>query len=94
MRTKLNPKAIGLLSNIGPDPLENYKTTKVRKTAKIRNQYNQVPHLAEDTTLESDKITIRHHKQEPRGEPFPKPTFNVGWLSAHHLNGRHAFSGI
>ena len=37
---------------------------KVRKTAKIRNQYNQVPHLTQDTTRESDKITIKHHKQE------------------------------
>ena len=34
---------------------------KVSKTAKIRNQYNQVPHLTQDTTSESDKISIRHH---------------------------------
>ena len=44
---------------------------KVRKTAKFRNQYNQEPHLTQDTTWKSDKITIRHHKQEPRGQPFP-----------------------
>ena len=44
---------------------------KVRKTPKIRNQSNQVPHLTQDTTWESDKITIRHYKQEPRGKPFP-----------------------
>ena len=44
---------------------------EVRKTAKIRNQYNQVPHLTKDTTWESDEITVRHHKQEPRGQPFP-----------------------
>ena len=44
---------------------------KVRKTAKIKNQYNQAPHLTQDTTWKSDKITIRHHKQEPRGQPFP-----------------------
>ena len=30
---------------------------KVRKTAKIRNRYNQLPHLAQDTTWESDKKT-------------------------------------
>ena len=35
---------------------------KVRKHGKIRNQYNQVPHLTQDTTWESNKITIRHHK--------------------------------
>ena len=44
---------------------------KVRKTAKIRKQYNQAPHLTQNTTWERDKITIRHHKQEPRGQPFP-----------------------
>ena len=43
---------------------------KIRKVAKIRNRYNQVPHLTQDITFESDKNTIRHHKQEPRGQPF------------------------
>ena len=38
---------------------------------KIRNRYNQVPHLTQDTTWESDKNTIKHHKQESRGQPFP-----------------------
>ena len=32
-----------------------YGASKVSKKAKIRNQYNQVPHLTQDTTLESDK---------------------------------------
>ena len=31
---------------------------------------DQVPHLTQDTTWESDKITIRHHKQATRGQPF------------------------
>ena len=30
--------------------------TKVRKKAKIRNRYNQEPHLNQDTEWESDKI--------------------------------------
>ena len=30
---------------------------KIRKMAKIRNRYNQVPHLTHDTTWESDKIS-------------------------------------
>ena len=47
------------------------KGVKVRKEAKIRNRYNQMPHLTQDTTLESDKNTIKHHKQEPRVSPFP-----------------------
>ena len=34
---------------------------KVRKKAKIRNWYNQAPHLTQDTTRERDKNTIKHH---------------------------------
>ena len=48
---------------------------KVRKAAKIRNRYNQVPHLTQDTTLESNKNTIKHHKQEVG--PFPAGAHNV-----------------
>ena len=35
-----------------------------RKKAKIRNQYNQVPHLTQDTVWKSDKISRKHHIQE------------------------------
>ena len=41
---------------------------KVSKGAKIRNRYNRVPHLTQDTN--GNKLTVRHHKQEPRGQPF------------------------
>ena len=42
------------------------------KEAKIRNQYNQVPHLTQDTTWESDKNTIKHNIQESQEvSPFP-----------------------
>ena len=44
---------------------------KVRKAVKIRIRYNQVPHLTQDTTWKSDNNTIKHHKQEPKGQPFP-----------------------
>ena len=44
---------------------------KVRKMAKISNQYNQVPNLTQDTTWEVNKNAIKHHKQEPRDQPFP-----------------------
>ena len=44
---------------------------EVRKAAKIRNHYNQVPHLTQDTAWESDKNKIKHHKQNPRGQSFP-----------------------
>ena len=34
---------------------------KVRQAAKIRNRCNQVPHLTQDTTCESDKNTRKNH---------------------------------
>ena len=37
---------------------------KVRKTAKVRNRYNQAPHLTQDITWESDENTIKHHIPE------------------------------
>ena len=49
-----------------------YAYLKVRKAAKFRNRCNQLPHLTGDTIWKSDKNnTIKHHKQEPRGQPFP-----------------------
>ena len=37
--------------------------------AKIRNRYNQVPHLAQDTNGKvTNSQTLRHHKREPRGQ--------------------------
>ena len=44
-----NHKNIGFPSNIGADPL------KLRKRAKIRNRYNQVPYLTQET---NGKVTI------------------------------------
>ena len=35
-----------------------YSFIEARETAKIRNRYNQVPHLTQNTTWESDKNTI------------------------------------
>ena len=37
---------------------------KTRKKAKIRNQYNHVPHLTKDTVGESNKNTRKHQKQQ------------------------------
>ena len=39
---------------------------KVRRMAKIRNRYNQAPHLTQD---HNGKVS--HHNREPRGQPFP-----------------------
>ena len=41
----------------------NFVIIKVRMVVKIMNLYNQIPHLTQDTTWESDK-TIKHHKPE------------------------------
>ena len=39
---------------------------KVRKKAKIRNRCNQVPHLTQDATFESDDTTRAHHIRESK----------------------------
>ena len=44
---------------------------KVRNEAKIRKQYNHVPHLTEDTTWKSDINTIEHHERQSKGQPKP-----------------------
>ena len=41
--------------------------SEVRKTAKIRNQYNQVPHLTQKTTWESNKKTINITNKSQEG---------------------------
>ena len=71
------PAASYLMVNVASRSNWKKMVNKVRKTAKIRNKYNQVPHLTQDTTWESDKITIRHHKQEPRRQPFPRRAFQA-----------------
>ena len=44
---------------------------KVRIMAKIRNPYNQVPHLTQDTTWESNKTTINITNKSQKVNPFP-----------------------
>ena len=44
---------------------------KVGKESKFWNRYNQVPHLTQDTTWESDKYTKTLDTGEPRSQPFP-----------------------
>ena len=54
---------------------------KVRKAAKIRNWYNQVPHLTQDTTWESDKNTnINNRSQEVRPFPAGEPVMRFWYL--------------
>ena len=61
---------------------------KVRQGTKIRNRYNQVPHLTQDTTWESDKSTKNITNVGEEDSPFPagdhkaairdKQTRNIG----------------
>ena len=46
-------------------------TLKVRKRAKIRNRYNQVPHLTQDTNgkVTNSQLDITNESQEV--SPFP-----------------------
>ena len=44
---------------------------KVRKTARIRNQHNQVPHLSQDTKWKSNKIVINVINKSQKVSSFP-----------------------
>ena len=44
---------------------------KVRKTAKIRKRYNQIPHLTQETTWESNKYTINITNKSQEVSRFP-----------------------
>ena len=44
---------------------------KARKTARIRKRYNQVPHLSQDTTWESNKIAKNITNKSREVSPFP-----------------------
>ena len=54
-----------------PSFLLFFNIYKVRKTAKIRNPYNQVPHLSQHTTWKSNKITINITNKSHEVSPFP-----------------------
>ena len=47
------------------------KQFKVRKLAKIRDQYNQVLHLTQDTTWESNKTQFNITKESQEVSHFP-----------------------
>ena len=52
---------------------------KVSKGAKIRNRYNQIRYQ-----WESNKLTVRHHKREPRGQPFPNHKAHINRRVQRH----------
>ena len=44
---------------------------KVRKTARIKNRYNQEPHMSQDTKWDSNKITINITNKSQAVSHFP-----------------------
>ena len=52
-------------------PIEFLSHMKVRKTAKIRERYNHVLHLTQDTTWESNKTTKNITYKSQEVSPFP-----------------------
>ena len=46
-------------------------TLKVSKGAKIRNRYNQVPHLTQDSNGESEKLKVDTTNESQEVSPFP-----------------------
>ena len=51
--------------------VECMRKMKVRKAANIRNRYNEVPHLTQDTTWESDKTQLNITNKSQEVCPFP-----------------------
>ena len=49
---------------------------KVRNVAKIRNRYNQVPHLTRHTTWESDKTQLNITNESQKVSHFPTGDHN------------------
>ena len=72
-----------LANNVVPDKMPHYVPfphgifylLKVMKKAKIREQFNQVPCLTQDTTWKSDKNTRKNYIQESQ-EVIPFPAGN------------------
>ena len=53
------------------------KYNKVGKEAKIRNRYNQVPHLTQDTVRENDKTQENITYKRAKRSPFPIVTLAI-----------------
>ena len=57
--------------NVDIIPQATCLAIKERKAAKIRNLYNQVAHLTQDTTLESDTTQLNYTHKSQEVSPFP-----------------------
>ena len=57
---------------------------KVRKLAKSRNQYNQVPQLTKDTTWENDKTQLNITNESQEVSPFPAGDHKAAMKNKKH----------
>ena len=70
-----NPYFAQMVINIYPTELQlnkaNHSDTESKKNGKDQESVQLRTTPDQDTTWESDKNTIKRHKQEPRGQSFP-----------------------
>ena len=67
-----------------------FSSIKVRKEAKIRKRYNQVPHLTQYTTWQGNKITINSTYKSQEVCPFPLGDHKVAMNRRESMrNTRH-----
>ena len=63
----------------------------IRKKAKIRNQYNQIPHLTQGIIKEMDKTTRKYHIQESQEvSPFPASDYKVAMNRYDSITDKNA----
>ena len=62
---------------------------KVSKTAKIRKRYNQVPHLTQDTTWESNKNILNITNKSQEASPFSEGNHKDNEQTRSMRNTRH-----
>ena len=60
-----------IISQLATSEVPRLFSRKVRKKARVRSRYNQVPHLSQDTKWESNKITINITIKSQEVSPFP-----------------------
>ena len=63
-------------------PSQGRSLDNVRKTARVRNRYNQVPHLSQDTKWECNKITINITNKRQAVSLFLQGTTRQQWTDA------------
>ena len=82
-------------TNVCSYKTRNHVSNKVSKKAKIRNRYNQVPHLAQDTTWKSDKNTRKHHIHESQeASPFPAGDHKAAMIRQESITNTHNINNI